>query len=387
MAGDDLEARAVTARIAAGYDLVPYNPTGAGSPGLDLNHLFGVASLYGDFPRRRDLAVLDLGCGGGSQILRAAPATSGPILGIDISGTACAEAAARCASLGERCVIRQANLLDLDPATLGTFDVIYLVGVYYVVPPPVQARLIEILSRCLAPGGIALISYYSPDIWRSIDALRRSIKDTIDMAAPPRARIAAARAHVAELLRTRHAGISERILSHALSCEEATFFHEMLGELLAPVTTAGLEERLSPAGIHFLSWMSPGPYVHFAAPAARAEAGDTLPGGYHYAVFGRVAGDLGAWEQVAWQTRLRRAGASGFGIAVFIDPASGQGLEVPNSATAALLDMLAAGPTPWPALRAALEARPPGAAYTPAVRKDFLTLWLQGAVNPVWACI
>lgn len=385
MTGDDAEARAVTARIAAGYDLVPYNPNGSGSPGLDLKYIFGVAALYGDFPPRRDLAVLDLGCGGGGQILRAAAVTSGRILGVDISKAACEEAAARCAALGERCSIRQADLLDLDPATLGTFDVIYMVGVYYVVPPPVQARLIEILTRCLAPGGIALISYYSPDIWRPIDALRRSIRSAIDMTAPPRQRIDAARAHAADLARAGHSEVSERIFRHALSCDEPTFFHEMLGELLAPVTAAGLEGLLAPAGIRFLSWVFPGSYVHHASPDARASTADHLPGGYHYAVFGRIPGTDAAWTNVAWQTGLRRAGASPFGLAVFSDPVSGQGLEVPNSGTAALLEMLAPGPKPWPELQATLEARPPGNAYAQAIKKDFLSLWLRGAVTPVWA--
>ena len=53
MTWDDSEVRAVTARIAAGYDLVQYNPNGPGNPGLDLKYLLGVASLYGEFPPRR----------------------------------------------------------------------------------------------------------------------------------------------------------------------------------------------------------------------------------------------------------------------------------------------------------------------------------------------
>ncbi len=384
MSGENTAARAVTARIAAGYDLVPYNPSGAGNPGLDIPCLFGVAGLFGDASRRGTPAVLDLGCGGGGQILRAAAATSGQILGVDISGAACAEARERCAALGERCVIRQADLLDLDPASLGTFDAIYMVGVYYVVPPAAQTRLIEILSSCLAPGGVALISYYAPDIWRSIDALRRSIAQAIDLTAPPRARIDAARRHVAGLARG-GSDVSERILGHALNCDEPTLFHEMLGEILAPVTAMDLERKLAPAGIHFLSWMLPGPYVQLDSPADRAAAADGMPGGYHYAVFGRMpATGQGAWTNVAWQTRLRRAGATPFGLAVFADPVSGLGLEVASSATAALLEALASGPKSWPQLLAA-PAVALGTASAASVKKDFLHLWLQGVVAPVWA--
>lgn len=385
----DIDVRAVTNKIAEGYDLVPYNPNGTGSPGLDPSQVFGVAALHGDFPVRADFDVLDLGCGGGGQLLRAAAQTTGRLVGIDISRAACDEAGSRCAVLGSRCRILHADLLDLNIAGLGTFDLIYLVGVFYVVPPAVQKRLVETLEACLKPGGIVMLSYYSPPIWRSIDALRRSIHAAIDLSAPPAERIRAARSHIESAVRDRPGDISERIITHALTCDVPTFFHEMLGPVLAPVSTVTLEETLGAAGIHFLNWVFPGPFAHMAAPAARAQAADRMPGGgYHYAVFANGTGIGGidaAWTYVQWQTRLRRAGASGFGLAIFADPASGQALEIPNSTTAQMLDALAAGPRPWAVLLDAMAALPSGTAYAAAVKKDFLALWQQGAIAPLWA--
>lgn len=373
------DARAATARIAADYDLVPYNPEGVGSPGLDLSCLFGVAALYDNVPPRPHAAVLDLGCGGGAQLLRAAAETTGPLIGLDVSQAACAEARARCAHLGARCLIQQADLLDLDPASLGAFDVIYLVGVYYVAPPAVQARLIEILAHCLAPGGVALISYYSPEIWRSIDALRRALRQAVDMTLPPPERIAAARRHIETLRQAGAAGIDPRIFEHALTCAPSTFFHEMLGERLAPVTTGELEALLAPAGIHFLNWMMPGDFGSLPAPVDRAAAADRTPGGYHYALFAKGKGEGGAWPHVRWHTPLRRAGMARFGLPFFADPRSGQGLTIANAGTAAALDRLAAGSCSWPEIEAGLGTT---GADIAGVKRDFLALWSQGAVTP-----
>ena len=382
----DRDVRAVTASIAAGYDLVPYNPGGIGSPGLDPVYLFGLAALHGAVPLRQDIDVLDLGCGGGGQLLRVAAQCTGRVVGIDFSAAACAEARARSAGLGPRCQILQADLLDLDADSLGSFDLVYLVGVFYVVPQAVQARLLEVLSRVLKPGGIAVISYYSPEIWRAIDALRRSIAAAVDTAAPPAAVIAAARAHVKELVRTGQGGIPALITNHALTCDEPTFFHEMFGPILAPVSATALENALGPSGIHFLNWMMPGAFADLSAPRARAHAADALPGGgYHYAVFAKgdaIGGVAAAWDQVHWQTRLRRAGTSRSGHPVFTDPASGQGLDIPNPATARALDRLAGGPLPWRDIQQAMSAAP--ASDSTAVKRDFLSLWLAGALTPLW---
>ena len=369
--------RAVTAKIAAGYDLVPYNPQGIGSPGLDPVYVFGLAALYRDCPVSADFEVLDLGCGGGSQILRAGAQGTGRLVGVDISRAACDEAIARCASLGPRCRILCTDLFDLDEAIIGQFDLIYLVGTFYVVPPAVQRRLLEVLSACLKPGGVALISYYSPDIWRHFDALRQRIQSVSDRCALPAARVEAARDVVRRIAETPgRGGISDQVLGHALSCEEPTFFHEMLGEILAPVTAAGLESALTPSGIHFLNWMMPGPFAHIPDAGARAAAADRMPGGYHYAVFAKYdAGVAPAWTGVCWQTRLRRAGAG------FRDAATGHGLAIDNSATALALDVLAGGPRVWAAIEETLAAQPAGTAQIAGVRRDFLSLWQNGLLT------
>jgi SAM-dependent methyltransferase len=50
------------------------------------------------------------------------------------------------------------NLLEVDES-LGTFDYILTHGIYGWTPPEVGAKVLEIAQRCLAPDGIAFVSY------------------------------------------------------------------------------------------------------------------------------------------------------------------------------------------------------------------------------------
>ncbi|MHB1207598.1 MAG: hypothetical protein ACYCZX_18685, partial [Rhodospirillaceae bacterium] len=62
--------RAVTAKIAAGYDLVPYNPQGIGSPGLD-RRMFSDSRRFIGIPRHRPISMSSTWAAGGSQLRRA----------------------------------------------------------------------------------------------------------------------------------------------------------------------------------------------------------------------------------------------------------------------------------------------------------------------------
>ncbi len=386
MSDADAEVRAISAKIAEGYNRVPYKPKGKGSPGLDPYLLFGIAGIYGDFALRGDIDVLDLGCGSGGQLLRVGGLTTGRLAGVDISRVACSDARRQCAPFGARCTIQCSDLFDLDTAGLGRFDLIYVLGVYLVVPPAVQRRLIEVLTACLKPGGVAVISYYAGDVWRHMDAMRKAVHATVDRRAPSSEQLKTARRCVQEMARNAgKSAVLARLVEHSLTGDEATFFHEMMGPVLAQVTATELETALAPAGIHFLNWLQPGPFSGVPDPAARAAAADRVTqGGYHYGVFGRYDPSGPAdWNRLSWITGLRRAGVSGYGIPIFQDTASGGRLEVANSTTAAALDMLAHGPLQWNVILQAIMAHPAGATYLPSVKRDFLSFWGSGVLTPI----
>ena len=384
MTETDAGLRAVMAKIADGYDLVPYKPKDKGSPGLDPALLYGIAGLYGEFPLRRDIEVLDLGCGTGGQLQRVGGLTTGRLAGIDISPVSCEEAARKCAALGARCTIQCKDLFDLDLAGLGQFDLIYVLGVYFVVPPPVQARLIEVVSTCLKPGGVLVISYYTGEVWRQFDAMRRAVQAVVDRSAPAAAQIKTARDCVQAMAADGKSAILARLVEHSRKGGETTFFHEMMGEVLAQTKAAELEAALAPAGIHFLNLLQPGPFPS-TDPMARAAAADRVSmGGYLYGVFGKYDPSRPAeWTTLFWITNLRRAGVSNVGIAVFQDAATGGRVEVANSTTAVALDLLARGPRPWSEILNAMAATPAGLAYLTSVKRDFISFWHQGLLTPL----
>lgn len=386
MSDADAEIRAISAQIADGYNRVPFKPKGKGSPGLDPYLLFGIAGAYGDFALRGDIDVLDLGCGSGGQLLRVGGLTKGRLVGIDISRVACNDAKRQCAAFGARCTIHCSDLFDLDPASLGQFDLIYLLGVYLVVPPAVQQRLIEVLTACLKPGGVAVISYYAGDVWRQMDLMRKAVHAAVDRRAPSSDQLKTARRCVQDMAQNAgKSAVLTRLLEHSLKGDDATFFHEMMGPVLAEVKATELEAALSPAGIHFLNWLEPGPFSSITDPAGRAAAADRISqGGYRYGVFGRYDPAKPAdWGHLSWITGLRRAGVSGYGIPIFHDTATGGRIEVANSTTAAALDMLARGPVQWNVILQAIMAHPAGATYLPSVKRDFLSFWASGVLTPI----
>lgn len=380
----DADVRAATARAARSYDLVPYKPRAKGSPGLDPMLLFGIAGVYGEFWLRGDIDVLDLGCGSGGQLLRVGDLTTGRLVGVDISSVACQEAVKQCAPLGGRCAIHCKDLFDLDTGSLGQFDLIYVLGVYFVVPPAVQQRLIAVASACLKPGGVLVISYYAGEVWRQYDVMRRAVQAAVDRAAPHGEQVRAARARIHDLAAAGTGTLLSRMAGHTLGGDETAFFHEMMGEFHSPAKTVDLEMILAPAGIHFLNWLEPGPFTA-ADPMGRASAADRASqGGYFYGVFGKYdPAKSGDWNGLSWITNMRRAGVSGYGVAVFQDASSGKRLEVANSTTAAALDLLARGPCRWEDMLKAMAAMPAGLAYLASVKRDFVSFWHAGALTPL----
>ncbi len=158
-ASSSSELRAVNARIATAYDVMPFDSEAI--PGIDPVRVLGVGALYGAAPAGDSFDILDLGCGTGVQMARLGGLTKGRIVGADLSVSACAAARARCAAFGSRVEVICGDLLDLEPARLGQFDLIYNVGVLYVTPPEVQRHVLSLMASCLKPGGVALLSYYA----------------------------------------------------------------------------------------------------------------------------------------------------------------------------------------------------------------------------------
>lgn len=111
-------------------------------------------------PPRRFGRALDLGCGLGLLSRRLARHAD-TVLGIDISASAVAQARlahADCAGLS----FAQGDVLALDPALDGTFDLLVIADTLYYLPPPVTDATLKSIalsvSRLLRPDGVCLIA-------------------------------------------------------------------------------------------------------------------------------------------------------------------------------------------------------------------------------------
>jgi methyltransferase-like protein len=119
------------------------------------------ATLFGMRPAGVERCrVLELGCGdGGNLIPMAFGLPKSSFLGIDAAGTPVAEGQATVARLGLANVsLQHRDLMDLPP-DVGVFDFIVAHGLYSWVPPAVRARILAVCRECLAPQGVAYVSY------------------------------------------------------------------------------------------------------------------------------------------------------------------------------------------------------------------------------------
>jgi SAM-dependent methyltransferase len=124
------------------------------------DRLASLATLFGMKPATvESCRVLELGCGDGGNLLPMAFDLPGSqFVGVDRAALPIARGTEMIAALQ----LNNLQLQQLDlavPADLGQFDYIIAHGLYSWVPAEVQDRILEICRSCLAPQGVAYVSY------------------------------------------------------------------------------------------------------------------------------------------------------------------------------------------------------------------------------------
>lgn len=104
--------------------------------------------------------VLEIGCGeGGNLIPLALSYPDATFVGFDLAETAIAAGRKIVDSLGlDNIALKTLDILEAGPE-LGQFDYIIVHGVYSWVPEPVRQGVMRLISACLAPEGLAFVSY------------------------------------------------------------------------------------------------------------------------------------------------------------------------------------------------------------------------------------
>ncbi len=380
----DNALRDVNARIASDYDAVIYDP--AGDPILDPARFLPLAALFG--LNSAPAEVLDLACGAGGQLTVLAARAAGRIVGLDISTKATQLAKQRFETLGKSADIRCVDLLDVEAGDLGQFDLISCIGSLYVVPSRVREKMLNLIGRCLRPGGIVLLSHYAGLSSQVAVNLQRLVQAAVDPLGSYEQRIADGRTVVAQFVAmAREQGAPEVVIRRAeasAGLPDVVFYHELLGGHLETLHTLELHKSLGQYGIGFVGNIIPEPTLFLPTSDERAltvDGIDSMMGGYRYCMYGKWPGPSEALnlsaQGVAWSTSLRRQNETQY-LAEH-----GQTATIPNQITQAVLATLADGPKPWgEALAKARSLVGADGVNEDALRADVAILWSAGLLSP-----
>jgi SAM-dependent methyltransferase len=202
--------------------------------------------------------VLELGCGDGGNALSLAQTLPGAqVLAVDASPGAIERGSKlrRAAGL-ENVELRCAAFEELGEE-LGAFDYILAHGVYSWVPPQARGALLDCVKRCLAPEGVAFVSYnaypgsYLRDMAR--DMLRYHVQGVDD----PGDRLARAQDLMRTIVEIEQPSPFARVLreqmERMLGYSDALLFHDDLAEVSTPFYFHEFVEHARTRGLQFLS--------------------------------------------------------------------------------------------------------------------------------------
>lgn len=393
---EDERLRAVNAAIGKNYDAIVYDPQPM--PMLALDRVCGQAALFGEV--RPPVDVLDIGCGTGAQLLQAAPAASGRIFGVDISEEACNRARAKLEPFGDRVTIESADLLELTPERLGTFDAVFNIGVVFVVPEPVRRKILDLVGQCLRPGGVAVISYYAGTVPTLRSNLHRMLRAATSGLQPGDA-VRKARQWMEKLAgdfaETEGLDPLRAAIAQSKSLSDVMLFHEALNNASEAMQTSWLERELAAHGVKFASYL---PSAGLDAPDSsqdRALAADVLDfaaGSYRYALFLKddsMQPPNFRTEQVRWVSGLQRDNPGQLhGEHTFAEPGNPISLTVRSPANAAMLDVLAEAPRAWSEMIAEVQSRVVSAGHAlgedeiGSILADLYLVWKHGLAHPLF---
>ena len=276
---------------AEAYELVPY--PGLAFPQTHPDRLALLATLHGLDPAAPDTArMLEVGCADGLNVVAMAAHSPGlTAVGFDLVDPALGREAA--AALGLANVrLEQADLRDARD--WGEFDYVVAHGVYAWVPDDARDALMALFARCLAPHGVAFVSYNALPGARLRTMLREMVLLHAGDAAPIEERIARARelyGFLAPWVQDRpdaYGAVLASELERLRKLPAPVLAHDDLGARYDPVW---LRDVALHAGRHGLG------YLADAEPAELLA--DRRPPGVDEQLDALAKGDRVAWEQYA----------------------------------------------------------------------------------------
>lgn len=239
------------------YDLVRY-PT---FPQFQTHpdRLAAVGRLFGMNPAPVEACrVLEIGCGSGGNLIPMAYALPhSRFTGVDLASDPVADGMGMIRDLGlGNIVLESRDLREIGPEA-GEFDYILAHGVYSWVPEEVREGLLSACRACLAPEGIAFISFNSYPGGHVRQMLREMMLHHVRETEDPAERIRQARELLESLLVTHHwpkawQEMRDREVKAMLKWHDGSLYHDEL----APFNQRFyLHEFAAAAGRHQLQYL------------------------------------------------------------------------------------------------------------------------------------
>jgi methyltransferase-like protein/trans-aconitate methyltransferase len=249
------------------------------------DRLATIARLHGIVtPPVERCRLLEVGCAVGGNLASMAMLLPGAqLVGFDLSEQQIDQGRAAMTAAG----IGNVSLCALDLAevgtSLGTFDYIVAHGVFSWIPDMIQDELLALLARCLAPNGVAYLSYNVRPGWHELSVIRDALMFDLRGIDGPRARLQRAREYIAWLLdATRSSGrygpsfLAELAEVHGL--DDYSLLHEYLGPVNVPMHFHKLIARAGRYGLSYLCDAEPALSADHSLAAEGALARERSPG-------------------------------------------------------------------------------------------------------------
>jgi methyltransferase-like protein/ubiquinone/menaquinone biosynthesis C-methylase UbiE len=262
--------------MANRYDEVPY--PGRVFPATHPGHLAVIATLFGMTPAPAEgCRVLELGCGDGGNLIPMAYGLPGSeFVGVDLARQPIRKGREAIARLGLRNIeLLEADLAAFDPPG-APFDYIIGHGIYSWVPEPVRQSIWRILSRRLAPQGVAYISYNARPGGLLREVMRQILLFHVRDIAAPAEQIAEARRMADYIAQSEQAPEGFRALMAQEAKEvrersDAALYHDYLAPESEPLWLHEFVARAEANGLQYLG--DADLHLMFAGVAPKSSAG------------------------------------------------------------------------------------------------------------------
>ena len=175
--------------------------------------------------------VLEIGCAVGGNLLPMAQALPGStFVGIDLSARQIAAAQRTATGAGIQNVRLEVKDFTTLTAEDGPFDYIIAHGIYGCVAPAARDQLLPVISRLLAPDGVAYVNYYVYPGWHTREMFREIVLANAQIDSDPRAAAADVR-RALQMMADQSPTNAENLYAAHLR-QETAFLHAVPDEYL-----------------------------------------------------------------------------------------------------------------------------------------------------------